>query len=72
MNMICTGCFEADMVEGETHIECVGTVPCEECPACGYILFNQEQSNFIDKLRRERNNKVKELLCQQKSQNEVF
>lgn len=67
--MICTDCYEADLVEGETHIECVGMVACMECPACGYVIFTHEQSLIVDELRRKRDASVKELLCQQKSPN---
>jgi hypothetical protein len=50
--MICTNCFEADMIESTTGLDGIGTVPCEKCPKCEYILFNQEQSDIIDKIRR--------------------
>ena len=60
--MICTNCFEADMIESTTHIECVGTVACMECPCCEYVIFTHEQSLVIDKMRRDRDAKVKELL----------
>ena len=51
--MICTNCFDTDMVESITDLEGVGTVPCDKCPVCGYILFNQAQSDIIDKIRRD-------------------
>lgn len=60
--MICTNCFEHDMVEATTHIECVGEVACMQCPDCEYVIFTHEQSLEIDRLRRERDKKVKELL----------
>lgn len=61
-SMICTNCFEYEEVESTTHIECVGTVPCMECPGCGYVIFTHEQSLAIDKMRRDRDVKVKALL----------
>ena len=60
--MICTNCFEAEMIETTAHVECIGTVPCWHCPECEYIIFDQNQSDIIDKMRRERDTQVHDLM----------
>jgi hypothetical protein len=60
--MICTNCFEHDLVEATTHIECVGTVSCMKCPGCEYEIFTQDQSDIIDNMRKKRDAQVHDLL----------
>lgn len=61
--MICTNCFDYEMIETTTQLECVGTVPCMQCPDCDYVIFMHDQSLVIDKMRRDRDKAVHDLLA---------
>lgn len=49
--MICTCCYKSNMSEAITDLDGIGTVPCLKCPICGHILFTQQHSEVIDRIR---------------------
>lgn len=65
--MICTECFEKEMEESVTTlpIHYCGkltrtiTILVDRCPKCDHILINQEQANYIDRVRRAFENRIR-------------
>jgi hypothetical protein len=58
--MICTNCFETETEEsvslislkysGELHKDIYVLV--DRCPKCDHLTYSQDQSNYIDRIRR--------------------